>query len=75
MNIKTFDCIMDSVKGVVQGYCDFRKCVEAEEKLTVARRYVLLLWQVKQPAIPIQTWTGPEVSRSLNIPEFKTIGT
>jgi hypothetical protein len=44
MNIKTFDYIMDSVKGVVQGYCDFRMCIEAEEKLTVAHRYILLLW-------------------------------
>jgi hypothetical protein len=44
MNIKTFDCILGSLNGVVQGYCDFRKCIETEEKLTVAVRYVLLLW-------------------------------
>jgi hypothetical protein len=43
MNIKTFDYIVDSVKGVVQGCCDFTTCTEAEEKLTVALWYVLLL--------------------------------
>jgi hypothetical protein len=26
-------------------------------------------------AIPLQAWTGPEVSRSLRFPDFKTIGT
>jgi hypothetical protein len=26
-------------------------------------------------AIPLQAWTGPEGSRSLRIPDFKTIGT
>jgi hypothetical protein len=29
--------------------------------------------QVK--AIPLQTWTGPEVSWRLRLPDFKTIGT
>jgi hypothetical protein len=26
-------------------------------------------------AIPLQAWTGPQGSRSLRIPDFKTIGT
>jgi hypothetical protein len=26
-------------------------------------------------AIPLQAWTGPEGSRRLRLPEFKTIGT
>jgi hypothetical protein len=34
---------MDSVKNDLQGYSDFRKCIEAEEKLTVALRYVLVI--------------------------------
>jgi len=29
----------------------------------------------KGKAIPLQAWTGPEISRSLRLPEFKTIGT
>ena len=41
MYIKSFDYIMDSVKDVLQGYSDFRKCNEAEQKVTVAFRYVL----------------------------------
>ena len=41
MNIKTFDYIVDSVKVVLQGYCNFRKRNGTEEKLTVALQYVL----------------------------------
>jgi len=42
MNI-TFDCILDGVKDDLQGYSNFRKCIKAEEKLTVALRYVLVI--------------------------------
>jgi hypothetical protein len=43
MNTKTFDYILDSVKDDLQGYSNFRKCIEAEAKLTVALRYVLVI--------------------------------
>jgi len=43
MIIKTFDYILDSVKDDLQGYSNFRECIEAEEKLTVALRYVLII--------------------------------
>ena len=29
----------------------------------------------KGKAIPLQAWTGPEGSRKLRLPDFKTIGT
>jgi hypothetical protein len=29
---------------------------------------------VKGKAIPLQAWTGPEDSRRLRLPDFKTIG-
>jgi len=29
----------------------------------------------KAKAVPSQAWTDPEVSRSLRLPDFKTIGT
>jgi len=29
----------------------------------------------KGKAIPLQAWTGPESSRRLRVPDFKTIGT
>jgi len=29
----------------------------------------------KGKAIPLQVWTGPEGSRRMSLPEFKTIGT
>ena len=31
--------------------------------------------QCKGKAIPLQSWTGPEGSRRLRLPDFKTIGT
>jgi hypothetical protein len=30
---------------------------------------------VKGKAIALQAWTGPEVSRTLRLPDFKTVGT
>jgi hypothetical protein len=29
----------------------------------------------KGKAIPLQAWAGPEVSRRLRLPDFKTVGT
>jgi len=31
--------------------------------------------KAKGKAIPLQAWTGPEDSRRLRFPDFKTIGT
>jgi hypothetical protein len=42
MNVKTFDYILNSVKFDLQGYSNFRKCTETEEKLNVALPYVLV---------------------------------
>jgi hypothetical protein len=33
-----------------------------------------LLRTVKGTAVPLQAWTGPEGSRSLRFPDFKTVG-
>jgi len=30
---------------------------------------------VKGKAIPLQAWTGPEGTRRLSLPDFKTVGT
>jgi len=43
INMNTFQYNMDSVKDDLQGYSDFRKCIGAEEKLTVALRTYSLL--------------------------------
>ena len=37
-----------------------------------------IVWQIlvsKGKAIPLKVWTGPECSRTLRLPDFKTIGT
>ena len=36
---------------------------------------ILHVSKQKDKAIPLQAWTGPEGSRSLRLPDFKTIGT
>jgi hypothetical protein len=30
---------------------------------------------IKDKAIPLQAWTGPEGFRKLRLPDFKTVGT
>jgi len=37
--------------------------------------YVIYRLIIKGKAIPLQAWTGPEGSRRLSFPHFKTIGT
>ena len=37
--------------------------------------HLYVLTYVKGKAIPLQVWTGPEGSRRLRLPDFKTIGT
>jgi hypothetical protein len=34
-----------------------------------------LTYKVKGKAIPLHSWTGPEGSRRLKLPDFKTIST
>jgi len=47
--------------------------VENEVIYEVLLRYVP--WRYKGKAIPLQTWTGRDVSKRLGLPDFKTIGT
>jgi len=34
-----------------------------------------VIMHIKAKAIPLKVWTGPECSRRLRFPEFKTTGT
>jgi len=34
---------------------------------------LIFSWNTRSKAIPFQTWTGPEGSRKLRLPDFKTI--
>jgi hypothetical protein len=43
--------------------------------LPTLRALLSLQWLVNGKAIPLQAWTGPEGSRRLRLPYFKTIGT
>jgi hypothetical protein len=36
---------------------------------------MLVQINIKGKAIPLQAWTGPEGSRRLRLPDFKTVGT
>jgi hypothetical protein len=44
-------------------------------KQNKATRREKCITQVKGKAIPLQAWTGPDGSRRLRLPDFKTIGT
>jgi hypothetical protein len=35
---------------------------------------LLVIMHIKAKAIPLKTWAGPEGSRRLRLPDFKTIG-
>ena len=37
-------------------------------------RHSVLAMRIRK-AIPLQAWTGPEISRKLRLPDFKTFGT
>ena len=37
--------------------------------------YMYMKVKVQGKAVPLQAWTGPEGSRRLRLPDFKTIGT
>jgi hypothetical protein len=37
--------------------------------------YYYIKEEKEEKAIPLQAWTGPEDSRRLRLPDFKTIGT
>jgi len=43
--------------------------------LTGQHKCVTFLGNGKCKAIPLQAWTGPEGSRKMRLPDFKTIGT
>jgi len=46
-----------------------------ERILPCFKQYPIGKGQGKGKAIPLQAWTGPEGSRRLRLPHFKTIGT
>ena len=45
------------------------------EVLTNMTEDFYLLGYVKDKEITLQAWTGPECSRRLRLPDFKTVGT
>jgi hypothetical protein len=47
-----------------------------ENSAMILKPYFLLkIVRYKGKAIPLQAWTGPEGSRRLRLPDFKTVGT
>ena len=48
---------------------------EKSSDLSLTVAFVLVRRLVKSKEIPLQAWTGPEGSRRLRLPDFKTFGT
>ena len=46
-----------------------------KERIQQFISYLVYRYKGKGKAIPLQAWTGPEGSRRLRLPDFKTIGT
>jgi hypothetical protein len=77
---------MASIKITDQLFC-IHKLLEKNE--STVRQYISYLYiseknviqllpvimHIKAKATPVQAWTGPEISRRLRFPDFKTIGT
>jgi hypothetical protein len=45
------------------------------DKWALQEAKIVAMNTLKGKAIPVQAWTGPEVSRRLRLPDFKTIST
>jgi len=59
----------------IDSACIYRKEFAANPPKVLGPKCQLLSRkEVKDKAIPLQTWIGPEGSRSLRLPDFKTIG-
>jgi hypothetical protein len=49
--------------------------LDSVNPLSFSKQNLTLINKETDKAIPLQAWTGPEGSRSLRLPDFKTIGT
>jgi len=49
--------------------------VKGSKKYFILYDQIRAMYGVKGKAIPLQAWTGPEGSRILRLPDFKTIST
>jgi len=61
------------VQNWLQAVWGWHDSIETCRSVIICEIFVQLLVIVK--AIPLQAWTGPEGSRRLRLPDFKTIGT
>jgi hypothetical protein len=60
--------------NTVQNYKEIeRLCSSESDRRKIIHWKLAIL--IKGKAIPLEAWTGPEDSRRLRLPNFKTIGT
>jgi U3 small nucleolar RNA-associated protein 14 len=52
-----------------------RKAANEQHKIINDKVQCKVKVKVKGKAVPLQAWTGPEGSRRLRLPDFKTVGT
>jgi len=60
--------------GSGKAYCAHDYCIAAHECQHQHPPPIVTDW-ASTKAIPVRAWTGPEVSRRLRLPDFKTVGT
>jgi len=56
-------------------YTQYHECVYIYIYIYIYIHIHIYVYIYKGKAIPVQAWTGPESSRRLRLPDFKTIGT
>jgi hypothetical protein len=59
----------------IKAECPVDRCPSLDMCISALILDSYLCIPVKGKAIPLQAWTGPEGSRRLRLPDFKTIGT
>jgi len=62
--------LLEKNKSTVRQYISY---LYISEKNMI--QLLLVIMHIKANGIPLKTWTGPEGSRRLRLPDFKTIGT
>jgi len=50
---------------------EYTRCPESDSIVEVN----IIVYISKKKKIPLQAWTGPEGSKRLRLPDFKTVGT
>jgi len=70
----TYTAILVTKKNFIFSFCTTSQFITTPHIAEVCTPAMFVSLLVKGKAIPLQAWTGPEGSRRLRLPDFKTFG-